>query len=525
MRGVVHLHKHDGRRGKSIGFGMDETADITSSDADRANSFGARFGTLVRSYREDLGISLSDLAIRVWGDETRKASLSRLENGRVHNPQAKTVQLVALALDIDHEEIDRLREPIATPRTDLAKQMGDLPQQSRDQLEALAVRFEISDAFKLTNDQLRTMLEEKAAEYRSYRERLMLLDDRQEEITIAKGSANVAADRMDFEQAEHHLQIADKLQTMLAVETKEVRAAHALMRGLVSDAYSIFVSAAESLREADLREMALRRDKYCQQMFRYGLKYGGNALQFALELQKPGVVALEDTAWRNEWAKVLSNQATIMASLAGQSKDARSKELLNDAIAAYKRLLEHYTVENMIEQCAMTQQNLAGALYQLSEKQSDFDERIKLLEESIDLVKQALTIRVEDEVPEEWAMTVQNLSVALRELGCLTGGERGKLFLHESADLARAALTVRTQTKDFYNWALTKENLAITEHALATHELTIDTTSRLSAAQNHIENVLNAIDKEEAPAVFARLKTLQNTFVDTGKKPSHAKLT
>lgn len=491
---------------------MTESKDLTPTDSERNSSFGARFGNLVRSYREDLGMSLSELAIRVWDDVTRKATLSRLENGRIINPQAKTVQLVAFALDIDQDEIDRLHNSSDSQSTDLEQQIGQLPQQSRDQLEALASRFEIGDAYKFTNDELRVMLERKAEEYRSYRKQLMLLDDRQEEIIAAKSAANAAAEKMQFDQVDQHLQVADRLQTLLAVETKEARATHALMRGLVDDAYSIFVSAAEALREADLREMALRRDKYCQQMFQHDLKYGGNALPLALELQRPGVIALENTPWHTEWAKVLSNQATVMARHADQSKDPQSTELLHEAVTAYRKLLEYYTAEEMSDMCAMTQQNLAGALYQLSKKPVEASKRSRLLEESITLLKDALIIRREDRVPDEWAMTVQNMSIALRELGCLKGGESGRHFLKESVNAGQAALTVRTRDKNLYDWAMTKESLAATEHELAIHDLTNDRPSHFSAAKAHIDDVLRNVEEKSAPAVFARALKVQKTI-------------
>ncbi len=73
------------------------------------DSFGARFGTLVKRVRGDLGITQADLADQVHGSASRKGDISALENGRVPNPQAATVSAISGALGIDPREIEALR--------------------------------------------------------------------------------------------------------------------------------------------------------------------------------------------------------------------------------------------------------------------------------------------------------------------------------------------------------------------------------------------------------------------------------
>lgn len=162
------------------------------------NAFGARFGRLVRSYRDDLGLSVRDLAINVWNDEGRKASISRLENGHVANPAARTVQALAHALDIPQHEIDNLR----APPPNLPSQLEGLSNARRDQLEALASRFEIDHVFDKSDAELRGLLDKKASEYRIYKRRLHELDGRMGELAEIKAAAREAAAELNFEEYE-----------------------------------------------------------------------------------------------------------------------------------------------------------------------------------------------------------------------------------------------------------------------------------------------------------------------------------
>ena len=70
-------------------------------------SFGVLFGELVRQKRGVKSMSLLELAEMAG---VGKSQLSELENGRVKNPQSRTVADLAAALNLSHEELDRLYE-------------------------------------------------------------------------------------------------------------------------------------------------------------------------------------------------------------------------------------------------------------------------------------------------------------------------------------------------------------------------------------------------------------------------------
>lgn len=75
-------------------------------------SFGEKFGKPVRKYRESEGIDAAELAFRALGSKSKRTRISEIENGKVKKPQAKTVNALVDALDIQQEEVDACRAPI-----------------------------------------------------------------------------------------------------------------------------------------------------------------------------------------------------------------------------------------------------------------------------------------------------------------------------------------------------------------------------------------------------------------------------
>lgn len=119
-------------------------------------SFGARFGHLVRDKRVLEGLSQDDLASKC---AMYKARISELENGKIRNPQAKTVNALCLALGISTDE---RRACHANGHTDLPPRL----------LENLALRFGHSNPDCAESD-LEAFLKSKAAEFRDMQSRLM----------------------------------------------------------------------------------------------------------------------------------------------------------------------------------------------------------------------------------------------------------------------------------------------------------------------------------------------------------------
>ncbi|WP_282027045.1 helix-turn-helix domain-containing protein [Limimaricola cinnabarinus] len=485
---------------------------MTEIDRPDDNAFGVKFGRLVRSYREDLGLSVRDLAIRVWNDEARKSSVSRLENGRVGRPAAGTVQKIALALDIPQEEIDGLRAPSSDIGSVLSQHLGDLARSSRDQLEALAVRFEIDRAYDRSSDDLRRLLEAKADEYRSYRGKIDLLDERQDEIAAARSAANAAAERMDLDECERQLLITDRLQTLLAIETKEARASYALLRGRVHDAYDIFRSAAGALSSVDRNEAIKRGYGYFDQLYDHGLRYGNDGLALAVEIQRVALAAFTESERGEDWAQYLMSKANALANLGDRTEGDEGTALLEEAVADYRIVLEQFSRLSARGRRGATEQNLGGALCLLADRTAGTAARIDLLEQAIATFRSALEVRDRASSPREWAMTMQNLSVALRDLGVAMQDVAGRRYLLEAIEICNEALAIRTRESFPFEWALTQENLAYSRFALASHPTTNDPTPHLDAAEAHIEAALTIYSSDTSPYYFDKATELRQTL-------------
>lgn len=448
------------------------------------NAFGARFGRLVRSYRDDLGLSVRDLAINVWNDEGRKASISRLENGHVANPAARTVQGLAQALDIPQHEIDSLRAPAPS----LPLQLEGLSNARRDQLEALASRFEIDQVFEKSDAELRSLLDKKASEYRIYKRRLHELDGRMGELAELKAAAREAAAELKFDEYESLLRQVDESYSEMVVRAKEARARNALLRGRANDAYEGFVSAAETWRSLDHVHSMRKRLEYHRALFDHGLRFGGSGLERSADILRPTVGAGGYTAQLR--ARALQNLANALANISIRSEGPASLTTMDEAIERYEEALLLVSIDHDGDIWAMVQQNLGAALSLRANWCDDANERRVFLGRAIDAFRAALRLRPRESKPLEWAMTTQNVAVTLLEMANVTPGKDGLMLLGRAEKLLQETLSVRSRDAVPFDWALTQENLAIVSKALAERGSASERARHLASASGYIDAAL-----------------------------------
>lgn len=486
---------------------------MTGSDHLQAIAFGPRFGKLVRAYRDDLGLSARDLALRVWDDGGRKASISRLENGHVLRPEAKTIQAIAHALDIPPEEIETLRLPVAIHPPALSANLESIARSSRDQLEALASRFEVERVYDRSDDELRKLLEWKAEEYRAYRSvldgaaSLALFDDATHKL------AKDAARSLDFNTLDELLASMDNAQSSLAAEIKEKRATNALLRGRVNEAFRILGSAAEVMGSIDRFEMASRRNTYHKLLYDHGLRYPGAGLELAIEIQRPAVSELENGGDRDDWARYLQNLGNALASFGTRAPEKEAISLINEAIEAYRLALSHFTKQDHPETWSMVQHNLGAALYLRGAKTETSDDRTRYYEEAVTIFSAALEIRRMDTHPELWAMTLQNLAVALKEQGRNIPGTDGRGLIEKSIRAFQKSLSIRTCEANPMEWAMTRENLALAEFALAEHINSKTSLEHFEAALVHVDAALEVYHPKSSPFYFEKAVALRRRLL------------
>ncbi|SFB82967.1 hypothetical protein [Tropicimonas isoalkanivorans] len=348
----------------------------------------------------------------------------------------------------------------------LAKALGALENARRDQLEAIAVRFEIERAFELSEHDLRQVLMQKAEEYRTYRAQIDALDERVAAISNLKGAAQGAAERLDFDEVETLLARVDAVETEIAAETKEARARNALLRGQVEDAYRLLCAAADSFGSLDPLEPARRRIfRYNLILWDHGRRYGGAGLARAAEMLRPvltGSLRRADT-WL--WVSGQGNLANAMQDLGSRTAGATGARSVAEAVMAYRAILRVYPESSQPLVWARTQNNLAIALLELSHRTRGV-ESVELLAESVDAHRAALRVYAEQDHPLERAITQSKLANALAEQYNRTGDPDNEGLLVLAAQASCAALRVLTEHDNPAEWAAAQNSLG---NALAGH--------------------------------------------------------
>jgi exonuclease VII small subunit len=127
-------------------------------------------------------------------------------------------------------------------------------------------------------------------------------------------------------------------------------------------------------------------------------------------------------------------------------------EALQESIDAYRRVLEERTRDRVPLDWAMTQNNLGIALQTLVARESGSAR----LEEAVAAYRAALAEWTRDRVPLDWATTQNNLGTALQILGAR---ESGRARLEEAVAAYRASLTEWTHDRVPLDWATTQNNL------------------------------------------------------------------
>ena len=386
---------------------------------------------------------------------TRKGDISKLENGKVPNPQTRTVTDIAKILGISEQQIDELRRQV---QLSPSQQLDNLGVLDRDQLELLAGRFEIDRAVAMTDMELVQRLTLKAEEYRSYREQVEAIDDRVAALGNIKAAARDAADNLDFDAVEELLRHVDLTETEIAAETKVLRAENALLRGRVEKAYTLLDTAAESFRSVHALLPAEKRNSFAILLYNHGLRYGGTGLALSEKMLCDALSAFDETNQPVDWAGTQNNLGLALSNQGSRTGGAAGAELLAQAVTAYRAALRVYTENRHPVNWAATQNNLGIALSDQGERSSGAA-GAELLAQAVAACRAALRVRTEDRHPVQWAGTQNNLGTALQEQGERTSGVAGEDLLAQAVAACRAASRVYTENRHPVDWATTQNNL------------------------------------------------------------------
>ncbi len=168
-------------------------------------------------------------------------------------------------------------------------------------------------------------------------------------------------------------------------------------------------------------------------------------------------------------------------------------DALREAIDLYRELLREMPRADRPLDWAVTQNNLGLALQGLGEWESGTER----LEQAAEAYRLALEERTRDRVPLKWAATQNNLGVALAIIG---ERERNTKRLKEAVAAYRLALEERTRDRVPLEWAMTQNNLGNALLALGERERS---TKRLKEAAEAYRLALEERTRDRVPLKWA----------------------
>ena len=196
----------------------------------------------------------------------------------------------------------------------VAAKLDNLAAQSRDTLDALALRFGELAPEALSLPDLRAFLIEKARDYRDLRQEVEALRGTAPRIDNVLSAVEATIESLDLDEAERLLASvretsAEALRKPLEDNARvmEAQARIALMRGRPERAFTLLSSAADSFAALDPLEPSRRRLSYARAFYEYGERFGGPVTELAerVALAVLGVVDGADPAIFSEAQNVL----------------------------------------------------------------------------------------------------------------------------------------------------------------------------------------------------------------------------
>ncbi len=345
-------------------------------------------------------------------------------------------------------------------------------------------------------------LGKKAEEYAAYRDQIDRIDDRVKGLDNLKAAAKDAAERLDFDEVEEVLARVDEVETEIAAETKEARAANALLRGQVDQAFAILSAAADSFGGIDPVEPARRRARYYEPLYDHGSRYGGPGLTRAVDMLRAALTVLTEDAHPFDWARAQNDLGNALAYQGNRTGGAAGAAFLADAVTAFRAALRVGTEESYPRNWAMTQNNLGNALH-LQGYRIGGPMGAELLAEAAAAYRAALRVWSEDVHSANWAMTQNNLGNTLTDMAERNVGRERGVLLEEAVVAYEAALRVYTEDAHGSDWSMALNNLGVALKLRGQHSEGAEGTEYLARAIAACDAALRVWTETDHPLNWA----------------------
>ena len=423
---------------------------------------GANFGLLVREKRGIEQLS-QDALVAITG--LTKARISDLENGKIANPHAKTIDALCVALNITRAE--RRACHTGSPL--------DMPSRV---LETLALRFGMDNPDALEAD-FEAFLREKATEFRDMKGRLAAISESNQAIRSLIDEAQSALGRGHMDLADNLLERAEAVQlaqrTLPMVEQQSnlslERGKAALFTGDVERAARHFERSARYYAAFDVTLEMAARWKYVGTLREYAYRYrNAQALFEARDALVHNLGVWTETTHPNEWAKSKNALGAVFTRLAQFDRPELQSGHYWEGRRHFEDLRANADPRLMAEFRAFAEVNLATVLQERSTASSDAG-HIENVLEALRLQVSAFSALTREKEAVQWGILQHNLACSFIKMASLQGDSSAAAADLEAAiEHANLSFEVRDGPDELQYWiasARTKSEALITLSNLA----------------------------------------------------------
>ncbi|WP_176695495.1 helix-turn-helix domain-containing protein [Phaeobacter sp. B1627] len=478
-----------------------------SPDDPHHTTFGKAFGHLVKRRRGIEGLTQQQLAAKAFGNEDAKSRISEIENGKVQNPSARTVDRIATALDISDYDLENIRAPV------VSHSLSDELNVSLGVLEKFAQQFSLETENDDT-DNLIPYLRDKAKDYHSLRQEIAAIGSSDPTFNRVLLKLNELVEHGELEQARHHLQpLKDKLlqsASYYIIKTSEVLLLEAsihLLSGNTKAALDAILQAVQSLMSTNVSLAIRTANSSAQKLYDYSRRFGGDGFDCAIATlsvvnkqsvacshdermsalnwtglarwQKgmrargaPGIDELENAAdeftsivkisirqeYWNSRAEAFHNRGNCFTYLGYRTKGKRREEYLRKAVEDYRNSLSIYESRDEAEGIIRNLKNMAIAFSEMMDTPQNGEENN--FKTAVDCARRAVDLCLGSSVSDDLkSMSLNNLGHALHQFAVYGPADDKIAALDEAIVHYEKDKEIVTADGDPVGWALSEENI------------------------------------------------------------------
>lgn len=437
-----------------------------------------------------MGLTQPKLGKRALGSETDKSTISRIENGKVPNPQETTVKAIADVLKISDDLIENCRYP---DETVVPKQV----------LDSLAVRFGYSNPDG-DADLVLSYLHKASEDMRALQERIEELDNKKIDSRKTENRANEALAVGNFELADKELEILETVQKndrtvpeiWTLAQIRFERGRTALLALDFPRAMQHFSAAVDYFSAFDVNRAAQTAYDAGLVMNNHGVRYGVDLLEDAIAMTTRSKGIWTKEANFRKWAGVMNLSGTIFLDHAMRKQGSDKGDFLQKSIGDFNLSLSFREKVHDAD-WAIVRNNLGVAFRETSEEEVGADKRVSL-QKSYTALADALSVFKKPTNPDSWAIANFNMGYTQQLRAVATGGAEGLLFAREAEKHLNRCQSVFKKESHSTQWAQANGIVALV-YGFKSSVTTDERDDLMRTAHFKIDDAIEAIDPALAP--------------------------